>query len=48
MQCCTATLIIYRIGGACLENLWEYTDGLFQSKEPVFVASMGGKCESIT
>lgn len=26
-----------------MEDLWEYTDGLFQSKQPVFVASMGGK-----
>lgn len=26
-----------------MENLWEYADGLFQSKEPVFVASVDGK-----
>lgn len=26
-----------------MENLWEYADGLFQSKEPVLVPSVGGK-----
>lgn len=26
-----------------MEKLWEYKDGIFQSKEPVLVASMGGK-----
>lgn len=26
-----------------MKNLWEYTDGLFQSKEPIFVACVGGQ-----
>lgn len=26
-----------------MENVWEYADGLFQSKDPIFVAPIGGK-----